>query len=146
MNNELQGCYSGLSTCSRMNECHGRHCLITPFGFQGPTTLAGIYWLRQRLCLHLYLPPLGLLGIPEAFCCGGAAGVVSGPFEPGHSLCDLPLVGIRAGDGSGSCCRGVGSALANSSLTDTRSLSSLEMITRDVPPGRSDSSAQAYPP
>jgi hypothetical protein len=31
---------------------------------------------------------------------------------------------------------GVGSALANSSLTDTRSSSSLEMMTGEVPPGK----------
>jgi hypothetical protein len=44
---------------------------------------------------------------------------------------------------------GAGSALANSSLTYTRSsssASSLEMMSGELPPERSDSSAQAYPP
>jgi hypothetical protein len=36
-------------------------------------------------------------------------------------------VGIRGGDGSGSCCRGGRVCPANSSLIDTRSSSSLEM-------------------
>ena len=63
-----------------------------------------------------------------------------------HSLRDLPLMGTRGGDGSNSCCRGgQGLPLANSSLIYTRS-SSLEMMSGEVPPVRSDSSAQAYLP
>jgi hypothetical protein len=63
----------------------------------------------------------------------------------GYSLRDLPLVGTRRGGGSYCPLGGSGSALANNSLIDIRS-SSLEMMSGEVPLGRSDSSAQAYPP
>jgi hypothetical protein len=83
--------------------------------------------------------------------CGGAAGGGLRPvwaLIPGHSLRDLPLVGTRGrGWAVAVTAVGAGSALANSSFIDTRSSSSsLEMMSGEVPPGRSDSSAQTYPP
>jgi hypothetical protein len=60
--------------------------------------------------------------------------------HPGHSLRDLPLVGTRRGVAVAALGAGSGSALANNSLTNTRSsLSSLEMMSGEVPLGRSDS-------
>ena len=41
-------------------------------------------------------------------------------------------MGTRGGDGSGSCCRGGRVCPADSSLIDTRSSSSLEMMTGEV--------------
>ena len=80
----------------------------------------------------------------EASNYDGAAGVVSGSFRrssrgTASEICRLwvPAAGMAVAV----TVVGVGSALANSSLTDTRSSLSLEMMTGEVPPGRSDSLA-----
>src|SRR2546423_12366059 len=103
-----------------MNDCHGRDYLrhssysqapfalqlycnctsIAPFGLPGPATLQGVIGCASA-CVCVCICPLGLLGTPpEAWCCGGGAGVVSGPFwgsSPGLTSEDRRLLGPPAG-------------------------------------------------
>jgi hypothetical protein len=113
-------------------------------GFRGSAALAGVIGCASA-CACACLCPRAL---PEACCCGGAAGVVSGLLGRlsrgiASEICRLwvPAAGVAVAVAA----VGAGSALANSSLIDTRSSSSLEMMSGEVPPGRSGSSAQAYP-
>src|SRR2546423_12265861 len=80
--------------------------------------------------------PLGLLDPPEACCCG-AAGVVSGPFgrssgvqPPRSAACGYPPRGwqlVPLGQGQG--------LPLQTTHSDTRSSSSLGMMSGDVLPG-----------
>ena len=98
---------------------HRNYTSITPSGLPGPGVIA---------CASIY-----------------AAGVVSGPFGRSSrgiasQICRLCVP--AAGMAVAVAVVGAGSAFANSSFTDTRSSSLLEMVTGEAPPGRSDSSAQ----
>ena len=89
--------------------------------------------------MRLYLPRgfVGILGTPRSLLLRRRRGGSLRPIWaliPGHSLRDLPLVGTRGGNGRASTAVGTGSTLANSSITATRSSSSLEMMTGEVPP------------
>jgi hypothetical protein len=104
------------------------------FGLPGPATLASVIGCAYA-CACICI--LGLLGAPEVSCCGGAAEVASGLFRRSSrgiasEICRfwVPAAGMAV---AATAVR-AGSALANSSLTATRSSPSLEMMTREVPP------------
>jgi hypothetical protein len=116
---------------------------IVPFGLAGSTTLAGVIdYTSTRACVCTCL--LSLLGIPRSPLLR-RSGVVPGPFGrwPRGTASKICRLWVPAGGGGSCCCwAGSGSALANNSLTDTRS--SLEMMSGEVPPRKSYSLAQAY--
>ena len=93
----------------------------------------------QCLRLRLYLPPGASWAsweTPEASCCGSAAEVVSSLFgrssrDTASEICHLWVP--AAGMAGAATAVGAGSALANNSLTATRSSSLLEMMTGEVP-------------
>src|SRR5271163_4975497 len=131
MNHYYGGDYSGHSQAIRLR-LH-LDCAVWAFG---PCHSCGCHWLRQRLCQRLcqrlYLPP-GPPGHPPKPVVAAPRGLVSGPFGrfsrgTASEICRLwvPATEVAvAAVGVGS-----GSALANDSLTDTRSSSSssLEMM------------------
>src|SRR5947209_16028932 len=142
---------TGVTDCAILailrHRLHCNYTSIAPSRLPGPAALAGVIACAS-IYACAYIWPLGLLGTTRASCCGGAAGVVLGPFGRSSrgiasEICRLwvPAAGMAVAV----AVVGAGSAFANSSLTDTRSSSPLEMVTGEAPPGRSDSSAQAYP-
>jgi hypothetical protein len=54
---------------------------IAPFGLPGPATLAGVIGCGSACACTCICPPGPPAHLPEACCCGGAAGVVSGLFR-----------------------------------------------------------------
>src|SRR4051794_29779368 len=118
---------TGVTDCAILamlrHRLHCNYTSITPSRLPGPGVIA---------CASIYacgyICPLGLLGTPWVSCCGGVAGVVSGTFGRGiaSQICRLcvPAAGIAA---AVAVVR-PGSAFANSSFTDTRSSSLLEMV------------------
>jgi len=77
---------TGVTDCAILtilrHRLHRNYTSIAPSRLLGPAALAGVI-ACPSIYTCAYNWPLGLLGTPWASCCGGAAGVVSGPF--GHS-------------------------------------------------------------
>jgi hypothetical protein len=120
---------------------HRLHCnctLITPFEYPGPATLAAA-------CACACIRSWASSAPPKACCCGGAVRMVSGLFN--HSSYSIASEIYRLWVPAAEVAVAVTAirvrfTLINSSLTDTKSsLSSLEIISGEVPPEKSDFSA-----